>query len=605
MMANRDPERKSLREYQQRLHQQIIDAHEAGINPLVVLSTGGGKTVIAAAVLETLMARGIPCVVLAHRQEILRQIESELREWGIIPHGNIHAGPSTQHVLVSTIQKVANNKEICWQGWDANSVLIFDEAHHIRGDVWREALESFPGIVIGMTATANPGRGQKFAVFDCIIEGPTRRQLIEWGYLAPIEFYQHPHFITGEGQSGYDYNREQTYEKHGDFIFINGAIDYLYNDVFTAHPWARNRRFLWFAVTSTHARNLLAEMQDRGLSVAMVTHETPKEEREQTIQDFQDNKVQYLINVYIYTEGLNVPELAGVVILRPTKMWALYAQMVGRALRASEDKECAIVVDCTDNANRLGHPEDDGPAPSLEGEKDMNGDGVGQVPSVCLIAGCGATIGNRHVCPNCGFRFVYECWRCGLNKTLDRLHRHEEWTRQHWAAGIFMQNRQQVLARTGEDLLRKFDWATNTLPDFPCAADDMAAFIRATGAEDGEAECNTCAVGLLGELEIPFLFLVEEIQGEPGQPNAFVADLPDGGAIALFPALGKRGSWNMTYTAFKYDDREGVFDLPSKRNRRHIVGGIGRKYVTWEAAMSAIAEWLKTHYPAVVIDLED
>ena len=177
----------SLRDYQIEAVEQIEAAIAAGQSPLYVLPTGGGKTIIAAAIVDRAVERGQRVLILTHRREILLQTSSKLG----IAHGLLQSGMTLDlepAALVASVQTIwarciRTNKVPL----PAADIIIVDECHHIRAKTWTGIIERYPeAAVIGLSATPCRGDGRGLGNnFDRLILGPQIPDLIAKGRLVP------------------------------------------------------------------------------------------------------------------------------------------------------------------------------------------------------------------------------------------------------------------------------------------------------------------------------------------------------------------------------------------------------------------------------------
>jgi superfamily II DNA or RNA helicase len=154
-----------------------------------------------------------------------------------------------------------------------------------------------------------------------------------------------------------------------------------------------------FCCTLSHSRELAAEFVAAGYRACHVDGETPVTERAAAVAGLADGSIDAIFNVNLFGEGLDLPAIAGVMLLRPTKSLAFYLQMVGRALRSSPGKRQALVLDHANNVFVHGLPTDDfaWTLADREQRKPKAAAALKRCPECAAIVAASAT-----ACPHCG-----------------------------------------------------------------------------------------------------------------------------------------------------------------------------------------------------------
>jgi len=325
---------------------------------LLVLPTGGGKTVVFSEIIRRAFPRR--ALVLAHREELVFQARDKVAAmtgWRVdVEMGEARAemdcmfgGP---RVVVSTIQTQASGGDGGGRMTRFNprmfGVLVVDEGHHGTSSSYRRVLDWYtagnPALkVLGVTAT--PDRADEEAlgqVYESVAYDYEISDAIRDGWLVPIE----QHMVHVEGL---DFSACRT--TAGD---LNGAdlarvMEYeanLHKVVAPSIEIAGNRRTLVFAASVAHAERM-AEMFNRHRAgmAAWVCGKTDKDDRRRILRDFASGQTQVVCNCGVLTEGFDNPAVQVVVMARPTKSRSLYAQMAGRATRPAD----AIAHDLNDH----------------------------------------------------------------------------------------------------------------------------------------------------------------------------------------------------------------------------------------------------------------
>lgn len=201
---------------------------------------------------------------------------------------------------------------------------------------------------LGVTATPHrldnkPLHGTERSIFESVLFQYTLREAIEASWLCDLRGYrvQGGADLTGVKSSMGDFNAGQ----------LASRVDNPERNVAAYKHWAevaRDRRTVVFCCTVDHARHVAELFQERGVRAECVHGGMDPDERGGIMGRFRTGETQVLTNVEIVTEGVDVPEIGCVLLLRPTQSWALYTQMVGRGLRPLPDKPDCIVIDVVD-----------------------------------------------------------------------------------------------------------------------------------------------------------------------------------------------------------------------------------------------------------------
>ncbi len=347
-----------LRPYQQEAGTAVFDQWESGGGKtLLVLPTGTGKTVVFASITEKCVKNGDRVLILAHRGELLQQAADKLFTFTGLRCAVEKAGESCLgsmfRVTVGSVQSLQRQSRLERFSPDYFNTIIIDEAHHSVSDGYRRILDYFSGAkVLGVTATPDRGDMKNLGqVFDSLAYEYTLPAAIKDGYLCPIKAMTIPLQldIRGVGVQSGDF-------KPGE---LGTALDpYLDQIAAEMEHYCRERRtvvFLPLVKTSQKFRDIL---NAHGFRAAEVNGES--EERESILRDFEKGKYNVLCNSMLLTEGWDCPSVDCVIVLRPTKVRALYSQMVGRGTRLSPGKDHLLLLDFLWHTERLDlcHPAD-------------------------------------------------------------------------------------------------------------------------------------------------------------------------------------------------------------------------------------------------------
>ena len=336
----------ALRDYQSELVFRVESAQERSV--LVCLPTGAGKTAIAEALTERVVARGGRVVFLADRRELVDQAPSRLG--GAVIQGSRRGAPSP--VTVASVATLARRSEAP----DADLVFA-DEAHLYAAASFRRVVEAYRGSgarIVGLTATPARLDGQGLGeLFDEVIQGPSAEDLIRAGWLVPV---------VHKAPTGAWWDSVRLSGGDFDTAGLEAASGAVLRDA--AGRWAAlgglERPTLVFASTVPHARALAEEFSRllflHGLPPAeVIVGTTPPAERRSVRDRIQSGALRCVVTVGVLGTGFDAPAVSCIVMVRPTLSWALYLQQGGRGLRPHPGKENLLLIDCAGNTLRHGY----------------------------------------------------------------------------------------------------------------------------------------------------------------------------------------------------------------------------------------------------------
>lgn len=404
---------------------------------LLVIPTGGGKTVIFTFIAHAMAQRKKRALILVHRVELLRQTSSALSKFGV-EHGMINPQytPNFDNfVQVASVQTIIKRLNyfvsINW----IPDVIVVDEAHHATAGSWRDTINFFKDInpdlkVLGVTATPVRTDGQGLGtehdgMFDEIVMGPSVKWLMDEGYLvrakvlSPPKKYQSPK-KRGRG----DYNKNDL-SALVNKPTITGDVVSHYEQV------AKGKPAIVFCTTVEHTETVAAEFRARGYKFYAIDGKTDDDVRARILNGLIDGSVEGVVSCDLINEGTDVPAAVVAILLRETQSLGLHLQQIGRVLRpvyapgydlstregrlaaiAASDKPCAFVLDHVGNVGSWidgefivnhGLPDEEHEW-TLDGETKSKRGKMAQEETVkiqyCLV--CFAAHEPASVCPECG-----------------------------------------------------------------------------------------------------------------------------------------------------------------------------------------------------------
>ena len=332
-----------LRKYQQESINSIQEEWNNGRKrTLLVLPTGCGKTVVFTKLAEEMVKQGKRVLILAHRTELLEQASDKLfKITGLktaLEKADSTAIGSWCRVSVGSVQTLQRDKRLNQFPKDYWDVIIVDEAHHILSDGYMKVMKYFDvANVLGVTATPDRSDMRNLgSYFDSLAYEYSLVQAIKEGYLSKIKALTIPLSLdlTNVSMSAGDFKASD----------VGTALDpYLEQIADEMTKQCADRKtvvFLPLVKTSQKFRDIL---NAKGFRAAEVNGES--KDRAEVLEDFEKDRYNVLCNSMLLTEGWDCPSVDCVVVLRPTKVRALYSQMVGRGTRLHPGKEELLLLD--------------------------------------------------------------------------------------------------------------------------------------------------------------------------------------------------------------------------------------------------------------------
>ncbi len=344
--------------YQQDMLEQLVTerAHGRRRN-LLVAATGTGKTVVAAFDYRNTcrIEGGRPRLLfVAHREEILRQALRTYREVLRDPeYGDLLTGshqPERWDHLFATIDSVTSRELVVTVGADHWHTVVVDECHRLAADRFDAFVKAVrPSVLLGLTATPERSDGQPITpYFDARPDGSPAVELRLWHaldlqLLAPFEYYA--------CDDATDFS-DVPWDKPGE----REALDKLVtaNDIrarLVVNEWRRlacdasRSRAIVFCVSVAHAEFMTDWLNRAGLPAACVVGTTAGDERRRAPQRLMSGELCALVTVDLYNEGVDLPMVDTLLLLRPTQSPVLFQQQIGRGLRLAPGKESCLVLD--------------------------------------------------------------------------------------------------------------------------------------------------------------------------------------------------------------------------------------------------------------------
>lgn len=332
-----------LRNYQEELIVKIRQSLAKGHRHIIVQSPPRtGKTVVMAEIAKRATDRGNAVCFIIHRKEVLEQAKATFKEQGVDPT-LLEAG------MVQSLTRHVDAMQ-------APEVILIDEAHHALAKSYTRILEAFPSAYV-LLFTATPvrtGRNQLDQIADDIIVGKSIKELTEQGFLAPFKYYAAKDKDVDDKKlrrsSTGDYVTASIEEAVSHKIYSHTVDEYLAK--------ADDKQAVVYTYSVEAANHLATEFNGRGITAAAIDATTPAQVRDTAVQKFRDQQLKVLVNVNLFTEGIDLPNVDCVIMVRPTMSLALYMQFSMRCLNPRPGKT-AVIIDQVGNWERFGLPNSD------------------------------------------------------------------------------------------------------------------------------------------------------------------------------------------------------------------------------------------------------
>ena len=334
-----------LFDYQEDMKERIEKALRLHRSVMAQMPTGTGKTYLLTAVIDSFVSNNPmeKVWIVAHRRELVSQIDETVRKFHSYSASNTSS-------LLSSVKAVS----IQWLSKHYDEIekepgmIVIDEAHHALAKTYKEMWERFPNTkFLGLTATPCRLNGKGFTdLFDVLVQSWSVPEFISKGRLATYDFVS----IKSDGVTQRLIDSLQKRGADGDYqnkemdMLLNKkpSIERLYQSL---EEFGKDRKGIVYAINISHAQKITKLYQEHGVNAIAIDSKTPATERQQDIEAFKKGDIQVLVNVDIFSEGFDCPDVEFVQLARPTLSLAKYLQMVGRGLRVAKGKKNCVIID--------------------------------------------------------------------------------------------------------------------------------------------------------------------------------------------------------------------------------------------------------------------
>lgn len=330
----------SLYDYQRQMLQRIAEAFEMHRSVMVQMPAGTGKTCLLAGVISEVAASG-PVWVLAHRRELVGQIEDTLRQYGLYSMEGSEPG----RVRVMSVQ---------WLSCHWNDVggcpdlIIIDEAHHSLAASYKELWRRYPDVrKLGVTATPCRLRRQSFTgLYGELLQSWSINRFIAEGRLSLYDYMS----ILPESDDQKIVDSLEKRGADGDFslremsakLDVMPTIGRLFDTVMRYVP---GRKGIVYAIDIAHAMHIADYYTANGVDAVAISSKTPAVRRKELTDSFRRREIDVMVNVDLFGEGFDCPDVEFIQLARPTLSLSKYMQQVGRGMRVARGKSHCTILD--------------------------------------------------------------------------------------------------------------------------------------------------------------------------------------------------------------------------------------------------------------------
>ena len=395
-----------LYDYQTEMKERIDTAFRSYQSVMVQMPTGTGKTVLLSEVVKSEERRmKNPCVwIVVHRRELVEQIRETLDTMLSSPSSTSDVTTSllsdNSRIKVMSIQWLSKHYQ---EMEESPSLIVIDEAHHAVAKTYKEVMDTFSETKkLGLTATPCRLTQRGFTdLFDVLLMSWSAKRFIAIGRLslydymsikADSEDQRRILGLTKRGADG-DFSLKEMSEK----LDVRPSIKRLCETILR---YATDKKGITYAIDITHAEHIAEEYRRHGIIAVAISSKTPLAERKAIIERFkgtgmgdrndkpyyaslgltkplgetlsadykadvrdktleQTNDIQVLVNVDLFGEGFDCPDVEFIQLARPTLSLAKYLQQVGRGMRVFEGKKYCLILDNVGLYRLFGLPSDD------------------------------------------------------------------------------------------------------------------------------------------------------------------------------------------------------------------------------------------------------
>lgn len=325
--------------------QAVRDSGEG--RALVISATGTGKTYLSA--FDVLNYQPKRFLFIVHREQILNDAmhsyknvtREDASQYGVLS-GNQR--DTDVKYLFATINMISKPEWQEYFGKDYFDYILIDEVHRAGAKSYKSVIDFFePDFLMGMTATPERTDGENiYEIFDYNIPYEIRLQeALEEDMLCPFHYF---------GVTDYEHKGETISETTDlKYLITSERVDYLIDKIHYYGITHRSTKGLVFCSSKKEAWALAESFTKKGFKSVALTGEDSQERRESVVTQLEDGEIQYIFTVDIFNEGIDIPKVNQVIMLRNTQSSIVFIQQLGRGLRKHESKEFVTIIDFIGN----------------------------------------------------------------------------------------------------------------------------------------------------------------------------------------------------------------------------------------------------------------
>lgn len=306
---------------------------------LIISATGTGKTFLSAFDVERVKPKR--CLFIVHRKNIAIKAKETFAKVISNKTLGLYTGDdkTSAEYLFATVQTLKNPKVLAILKSQEFEYIIIDEVHHAEAESYKKVLAHFePKFLLGMTAT--PERSDAadiFKLFDYNIAYEIRlHQALEQDLLCPFHYFAVEDLYL---------ESEEILAKNFAKLVSDARVEHIVEKINFYGYSGQSRAALMFVSNVDEAKELATKLSDKGIKAKALSSQDSEQVRQTTIVQFESGELEIIVTVDIFNEGVDIPCVNQIILLRPTQSSIVYIQQLGRGLRKYQDKKFVVILD--------------------------------------------------------------------------------------------------------------------------------------------------------------------------------------------------------------------------------------------------------------------